>query len=177
MPRVLTDRALDFLDMLPPWTHGDPNIQAAIQVMSNEVERIDAKMEEVVNGYFPFLADQYLYLWEASLGLATNLSLSVTQRQMRVLAFLQRMHNSVPGSTWVTNVTALIGTTWTWTRHPTGSVPVNTLQINLPYTSTSPQATDLIALLRILTPAEVDIVINYGDGFIIEQSQIEIQPL
>lgn len=177
--RTLTDRALDFLDMIPPWAQSDPNIQAAIQVMSNECDRIDAALEDAVAMFFPQLADRYLYLWEASLGLSQYPEgLSLIQRQQRVLAFLFRRLNSVPGSAWVQNVTLLIGPTWTWTRHTPGSgtgPPADTIQINLPYASSSPQATDLAALLETITPANIEITINFGDGFVVQQSQIQSQ--
>lgn len=180
MPRVLTERAMEFLDMIPPHVTGDPNIQAAVQAMSNECDRIDAAVSDVIAGYFPHLAVKYLYLWEASLDLGTPVGLTVIQRQVRVLAFLQEHRNTVPASAWVANVTALIGPTWTWTRHTPGSgspPPANTIQLSVPFGSGAAAASDLRKLIEIMTPANTAILIDYGTGFLVEDSQIEEQPL
>jgi uncharacterized protein YmfQ (DUF2313 family) len=159
----------------------DPDIQGAFLAMANEVDRLDAAIADVVTNYFPQLAADYLYLWEAHLGISVNpTGLSVAQRQQRVMSFVALRTNSVPGRAWVKNVTALLGPGWTWTRHTPGSssgVAAHTIQINLPYVAGSAQATDLIALLEKMTPANTQIVINYGSKFIVQESQIQFQPL
>lgn len=181
MPRVLTDTCMELMDTIPPWAREDPDVQAAFQVMSNEVDKLDAAITNVVANYFPQLAADYLHLWEARLGISVRpVDLSVSQRQQRVLAFLMLRTNAAQGRTWVTNVTMLIGPTWTWERHTPGSstgVPADTIQLNLPYAEGSSKAADLIRLLRISTPANTDLVVNYGEGFIVQESQIGYQPL
>lgn len=176
--RQLTPTTCSMLDMIPAWARGDPDIQAAMLAMSNEVDRINQRIQDAIEGYFPQLASTYLYLWEASLGLSQNPEgLTVLQRQQRVLGFLAQRANLSSGASWVQAVTLLLGTGWTYSRYPDENTPRNTLTINVAYVEGSPRASDLIALLQIITPANTELFINYGQGFIIEQSQIQEQIL
>lgn len=178
MPRVLTDNALALLDDLPPWFQDDPNVQAAISVMSNEVDRCEAMIEEVINMFWPFLAEQFLYLWEAALGISVNpAGQNIAQRQARAAAFYLQRVNRTYGSSWVQAVTALLGPGWSWERAGDSGTPAHTIRITLPYQANSAQSNDLITLLDMLTPANTVIEVIYGHGFIIQQSGIQVEPL
>lgn len=179
--RDLTDTARARLDDIPPWATQDYDIAGAIQAMSNEVDRIDAVMDEIVNTFFPQLATDYLYLWEASLGIAMYPEgLTTAQRQQRVLAFYLQRYNKVPGSSWVQSLNVLLGPGWSWTRHiphAVGGVGTHTILITLPFAVDSAQANDLVALIELITPANTFIDVAYGVGFIIQQSLIQSQPI
>jgi len=176
MSRTLTDYQLEMLESIPPWMHSDPDIQAAFTAMTNELELIQASVQDVMDTYFPQFSERFLYLWEASLGLTVNpTGLSTAERQARVLAYAWQRHDRVPGQTWVANVTALIGPAWTWKRYPDGGTPLHTITIT--FTGDPDSGDELLAALRQITPANTVLVLDYGTGFVIQQSHIQSQPL
>lgn len=178
--RGLTARTLEMLDMIPPQFQGSFYIQAAFLAMSNELDRIDAKVSEIIDTFFPQLAGEFIYLWEAQLKIGEAHLLTIPQRQLRVMATMIATRRDSSAEAWVNNVTALIGPNWTYRRfEPPGGEhpPGHTIEVEIPYKENSPQASDLIQLLQKIAPANTDFIIDYGTGFVVEQSQIQAQPL
>lgn len=181
MARVLTPRTEEMLDMIPPQFRGSPNIQGAFLAMANELDRIDKGIADLINNFFPQLATSYISIWEAQLGIGIAPSgLTIPQRQVRVLAAILSARNDASGGSWVENITALIGPGWTFKRWtpPSGTTPpVNHIEIKFPFSGTSGQYEDLLHLMEKETPANTELIINTGSGFIVQSSQIQVNPI
>lgn len=127
MPRVLSARALDLLEDFPPFMQGSKDIQAAVDAMAREVDRLDSARAEVSDNFFPQTGDGMLDRWESLLGLSVNPpDKTLDQRRTSVLAFMQKIRGDGSGLDWQDNLTALIGNGWTYSEHiEAGLLPTN----------------------------------------------------
>lgn len=174
--RVLSDRALTMLEDLPPFLRDDPTVQASLQVIASEYDRVQTLAEEIRRTRFPQYADDangFLAQWERVLGLPVAPSLSVEQRRAIVLAHLRKRHASA-GSDWEQAVQdALGGVPFSYTEGPEDY----TIHVTIPFGGTSLSAARAEALLREITPAHLQIVTSYSEGFLIGISRIGIEPI
>lgn len=174
--RVLSERALVMLGDLPPFLRDDPNVQASLQAIADEYDRVQALAEEIRRTRFPQLADDangFLSQWEWVLGLPVAPSLSVEQRQSIVLAHLRKRHASA-GKDWETAVQdAFGGTPFAYTEGP----EPYTIHVVIPFGGTTLSAGRAEALLREITPAHLQIITSYSEGFLIGISRIGIEPI
>jgi hypothetical protein len=196
--RVLSERALVMLGDLPPFLRDDPTVQASLQAIADEYDRVQALAEEIRRTRFPQLADDangFLSQWEWVLGLPVAPSLSVEQRQSIVLAHLRKRHASA-GKDWETAVQdAFGGTPFAYTEGPEpytihvvipfGGTPFAytegpepyTIHVVIPFGGTTLSAGRAEALLREITPAHLQIITSYSEGFLIGISRIGIEPI
>lgn len=177
-PSVLTPRGLAMLAMLPPQVRESPDYQGVIHAQAREVELLESKIEAVRAQLNPLTADELLLkAWEALLGLTVEpVGLTVAQRRTTIVAFLQRLKTSPFGSDWEENVTRLVGPGWTYAEHDgsdPSSPPPYTIRVQLPFAPTSRLYLLLERLLRDITPANLDIELQYVGGFILDESQLD----
>jgi hypothetical protein len=150
MARSLSDTALRLLDDLPPFEQSSKDIQGVLDVSARELDRLDAAVVSVRDNFFPQSADMLLPIYEQILGLPVAPAWkSTAQRKSSVMAFLRKLRSSGSAVDWVENLTALIGTGWTWDEHDPAdgsSPPAYTLKVLMPLvqalsTPTAPTAT------------------------------------
>lgn len=142
MPAVLSDKTLEMLEDLPPFEQGSKDIQAAVDVIARELDRVNAAMLNVRANFWPQLGADFLGIWEYILGLSVNPpDKTLDQRRTSVLAFLQKLKGSGSGLDWQANVDYLIGTGWAYEEHIPGdgaSPAANVVKITLPFATTLP---------------------------------------
>jgi hypothetical protein len=138
MPVVVSPEGQRLLDDLPPFVASDNTVQAALHAMALEIKRLDEARDLVQRNLWPQTASELLSVYEGFL----NLSIAppdktLEQRRTTVLAYLQSLSSSGAGSQFQRNLSALIGSNWSYLEHDPddGNTPAgNVLAINLPFT-------------------------------------------
>lgn len=177
-------KAQELLDLLPPYESDDPFVQGVIVAYANELQRIEDSLTMIRDASFPISTDDIVLptgervalasLWERTLGLPVNpAGVSITERRAKIVAHI-RKRQSAKGSDWVANLSEALGPTpWSYQEGP-GDYQVT---IHIPYASGSYSAAQVIALARQMTPAHIDVIAAYNEGFLIGISLIEVEPL
>lgn len=177
-PQPLAAKTLDLLDTLPRYYHQDRNVLAVLDVLGRELARVEAFMQAFMTGYFPQVADDSLGLlsvWEAILGLPiAPEGQSVADRQAAVLSAI-RKRKSGTGADWVENVDTILGRgSWTYEENTPGAYQLTVL---IPYDPESYRAQQARALLREITPAHMQIVTGLQQGFLVDISAVDEEPI
>lgn len=178
MPRrILTGKALEMLNDLPPVLRGDPDYQAVCQCYGREAERMDAHLDLVRRQFFPQFADPLLKAWEALLRTTIEPpGATLDERRQVVLAMHARLRATASGLAWIANVTKLVGLGWTYDTHDPdvpGSPPANTIRVRLPFPPESGRYAQTEAYLRKITPAAWDLIVTWIGGFSLDRSQMD----
>ncbi len=102
------------------------------------------------------------------------------ERKARILAY--RLKSLIAGSGLASEEAAsiILGATWEYEEfHPDipGSPDPNVLRFTIPFADGSVRAAAVETFLREVMPAHVDIIVTYGEGFIIGVSQLGEQTL
>lgn len=139
MPAAITEKALALIEDLPPFLVDSYDIRAVLAALSNEIDRIDAAIEEIRDNFYPQRGEKYLKAWESLLGVAIEPpDKTLAQRRVSVLAILQSLKTSGSGLSWEAALSQLIGTSWSYAEHdpavPT-SPPAHTLKFTIPFGS------------------------------------------
>lgn len=133
----LTDTARRLLDGLPPFLQGAVDVQGSMDALAMELDRLEARMTAVLDGFFPLKAVEYLFVWEALLGLPMNPpDKTLAQRRVSVLGFLQGL-SAQSRLSWQDAMTKLIGTSWSYQEHnpnDNATPPAGTVRITIPFT-------------------------------------------
>lgn len=165
------------LDDLPPYLADDVYVQAIIDAHARELQRIEDTESAIRLTMFPANADDtygFLSLWESLLGLPVASGGTLAERRNKVLAGLQK-RNAGAGSAWVALMSQALGTTpWTYEENDPGDYE---LTIRIPYEEGSYTASQVLVLARQITPAHIDVIPAYEEGFLVGISEIEIEPL
>lgn len=139
MPAVLSDTALRWLEDIPPFWAGSKDVQATLDVLAREMDRLEASKNQLRANFFPQTADVYLNVWEKVLGLAVAPpDKTEAQRRASVVAFMQATRGTISGLSWQASLTKLIGTSWSYEEHDPAdgtSPPANVLRITIPFTT------------------------------------------
>lgn len=137
------------LAMLPPFEQQSVDIQAALDACAMELDRLDTRLIEVRDAFFPQRAEEYLLLWEAFLGLpVAPPDKTLEQRQVTVLSFMQAWATAATGIGWQEALNNLIGTGWSYREHDPGdpsSPDQGVIEISLPYSVALAEPTGLTA--------------------------------
>lgn len=123
MPRVLTDKGVDMLDMYPPLVRNSYDVLAFVDAMAREVERLDAAQEEIVDGGFLLRSvDPHLAHWERVLGLAeAPIELNLTERQQRASVTYRQIRKHTSGEDFISRLDDIMGQAWSYVNaHPNG---------------------------------------------------------
>jgi len=175
--RVLTERGEVWRSWLPVVLRDSPDHLAVIHACAVEMDRLEAAIDEVRRQFFPQHADVLLKVWEFMLRITVEPEgVTIDERREIVLATLRRMRSTPEGRDWVDNVTALVGPGWIYEEHnpaDPGSPPANTIQITLPFPPDSASYTRAESLIQDITPAHLDVVLTYTDGFLLDESQLD----
>lgn len=171
IPRDLNEFALSLLEDLPPSMWEDSDIQGLIQVYGRALEEAYEKMAALQEAAFPQLTEDYLHFWEYTLGITVNPEdLSNNQRRTRILGLLRNMNSNSSRTNWEEAVTAYLGSEdWSYQINTPGDYQI---QISIPYVEGGTRANDVERFLRVITPAHEEIVVTYGDSFLLDISEL-----
>lgn len=148
MPAVLADTTKVLLDSFPPFMQDSYDVQAVMDVAARELDRFESAKDQVVLNFFPQTSDLLLVFYELMLGLGGAAAKTTAQRRTSVLAFLQKISSSGSGLSWEANVSALIGSAWSYAEHNPAdgsSPPANTIKVTLPFSGPIGAPTGLVA--------------------------------
>lgn len=173
MPRELSSAAEDRLADLPPYYDGDPYIGGVMNAGANELERINQAAKTLQTKAFPTRADnQYrlLGMWEKQMGLPVEPpGLTIGQRRSRVLSKL-RGRGDGRGKTWEQRMTEAIGSTlWSYQENTPGPGQIT---ITIPFASGEGISNWIQQVARDITPANLQIIMGFGEGFIVGVSEV-----
>lgn len=165
---------------MPPYLADDYYVQAIIDSHARELQRVEDTTTAVLRTMFPGSADDtfgFLSLWESVLGLPVAPSgASVEQRRSKVVAGLQKQ-NAGAGSGWIALLTeALGGSAWAYVEANPVTDPYE-VHIFIPYAGGSYSAEQVALLARQITPAHLDVIVSYEEGFLVGISQIGVEGL
>jgi hypothetical protein len=138
MPVELHERTVRLLDELPPFLASAADMQAVLDVLMREVQRIDDAKAATRANFFATTADSWLALYEILEQISVDPPDKTTdQRRTSVIAFLRRMKVRGTGLGWEAAMTDLLGADWSYEEHIPGdptSPPANTINIQIPWT-------------------------------------------
>lgn len=174
--RVLTGRALEMLQMIPPFLQGERNLQAIYAAVGPEYESLDDTIDTLLDDVIVETTVDQMGLWEKYLGLAVaNPDFTLEERRSVVKAVLRRAASDQSGLDWIANVTTILGADWTYTTHDPddpSSAPANTIVVFLPYAVGAARARQAEVYIRSITPANTVLNVTYSQGFILGDSQL-----
>lgn len=177
-PRPVSAKTLDLLESLPRYYHRDRNALAVLDVLARELERVEGFLDGFTTGFFPQHADDtygILRVWESILGLPVEpVGQTVEERRAVVLSAI-RKRKSGTGLDWVDNVTTILGTTsWTYQENTPDPYQVTVL---IPFDSESYRAQQARALLREITPAHIQVIMGLQEGYLVDISTVDEEPI
>jgi hypothetical protein len=179
--RVLTPLGIEMRDSLPPVLRESPDYLAVIHSIAKECERARAAMEVIRAQFNPATATLLLSVWERiTRQTVAPAGKTEVERQNAVTAHLRKMLTIGYGSGWEEQVTALIGVGWTYEEHIPGdesSPPEGTLRILLPFPPESSRYREAVREIREVTPAHLEIELSSGEGFILDESLLDLEEL
>lgn len=160
---------------MPPYYAEDAATLAVVDAVARELDRVEGLLTALRDGAFPQRADDVyrtLGLWESLVGLPVEPEgETLASRRNKVLGFRYRAVRS--GEDWVQALTAALGTTnWSYVEEAGRRV-----LITLPYVTGSYDASTVAALARKITPAHIEVVGTYSQGFLIGISALGEQAL
>lgn len=172
MSLVLTERGQRMMDALPQYYCADPAVLEVINAVAREYDRVEELLTALREGSLPTLADdayRLLALWETIYGLPVEPEgVGLATRRANLLATI-RSRRSSTGSDWVTAVNTAIGTSWTHDENTPGGYQ---LSIGIPFSAGSYDAGRVEELLAQITPAHLEIVMRYNEGFIVGVARV-----
>lgn len=191
-PDAITAKGRAFIDALPVRVREDPDIVAVQHCYGKEAELLDVAREGLVANAFPEHADEAgLAWWEWLLGTTVApVGLTVEQRRATVVAFEEALRTSGSGRWWEETLERIVGPGFDYREyHPDGqppppgggtppsNPPPGTIIIELPFPPSAGLYAATETLIRRITDAHIDIVLTSGDGFVLDQSQLDQEPL
>lgn len=174
---ALTETATRMMRTLPSYYDGNAIVERIIQAKANEIDRIDARIDQLKNGVVPGLATDELGLlaaWERILRLPVSpVGASVGQRQAAVKAQLGRL-NAVTAADVIGILLAAVGPIFSIARNTPGPLQDT---ITIPYDPGSFGASQVERIARTAWPAHRQVFIAYGDGFILDVALLDLDTL
>jgi hypothetical protein len=173
--RELSEKGQALLDDLQPELADDPFVQQVEDALGREIQRFEDTRADVFHKRFPQYADDtygILPMLEWLFGLPIAPPVDIETRRGSVLARI-RKRGSGAGSDWAAAITSVIGNNWTHLEGP-GAYQ---LTITIPYEPGGFTAGALSALVSKITPANLQILIAYSQGFLVGISRIGLDPL
>lgn len=150
MPAELSDRTQLLLEDLPPFLQQSYDIQACLDVVARELDRIETAKDLLRNNFWPSIGTDFIELYELLLSLSVDPpDKTLTQRQNTVLAFYESIKSQGTGLEWQAQITKLIGTGWSYAEHDPddpGSPDAYIIEMTIPFTSPIPSPSDLNAV-------------------------------
>lgn len=147
MPRTPGTTASRMLQDAPPWAAKIYEIEAVYCALGAEFDRFEAAKDILALAPFPLLDATYIALWEYTLGLPiAPANLTLSQRQRGVLAAMGAVGERRVGARWVSSLSSILGTTWSYQCHDPddGDSPdPHHVRVTLPYTPALTAPTDI----------------------------------
>lgn len=110
-PRSVSPGGQTLLDYLPPLYRETYEIRSTAHALGAEIDRIDAKLSEIRDNFYPQRGSAYLRFWEKTLGLAVDPpDKGLAQRRSAILARLAAMVASGSALDWQSAMTRLLVT-------------------------------------------------------------------
>lgn len=170
---ALTLRARRMLGTLPYYYAGEPLLERIVQAWANEIDRLDAVVDQLKIELQPGAAtDEFglLGMWEQMLGLPPRpAAATVSQRQAKVAGALQAIGAGSSADVIAALETAA-GTGFTVLRDTPG---VRQDTIEVPFESTSYQAGLFIRLARRMWPAHRQLFVSFAGGFLFDTTPFD----
>lgn len=163
---ALSPTAARMQDTLPLYYHENPIVERVLQARANEIDRMDARIDELKLGLIPGAGDdslRLLSLWEAILALPVNpAGASVPQRQAAVRAGLLRM-NAITAADVLVLLEAQLAGGFSITRDAPALLE-DTITIH--YAEGSYTAATVIRIVQRVWPAHRLLHVRYDTGFL-----------
>lgn len=171
------------LAMQPPFISADPWNRAVQRAIAGELLRIEVSMQMVRDALIPSQADDVILptgqvvpcaeMLEALLGISiAPAGFTIEQRRSRIVAHIRKL-NSGTGADWVANLTEILGTGWTYEEGP-GAYQVT---IHIAFASGTLSADEVVAFARAITPAHLDVIPAFNEGFLVGISSVGVEPI
>lgn len=168
----------EMIDDIPPHYREDPDVRAVIYAYAKETELKRARIDEVRRQFFPPTADVLLGVWEATLKMTVEpVGKTIPERQALVGEAFLRALSGDSGEEWEEALLAQAGAGTTYEEFdpqvPSNTVPPYTIRITVPFAPSSDTFARLERTLGRLVPANTDIILQSGAGFLVDISQLD----
>jgi hypothetical protein len=168
----LSPRAREMLDNLMVPEREDPSVIAVMRAGADELDLIQETAETVREQAWPHRADDtfgLLAIHERMLGLPPDSEATLAQRQAAAKGAVQARKLGAKAN-WVARMTTVMrGQQWTYEEnHPAAGQ----LTISVPWAADDYAGRQVAAFARRITPAHVEIVMRYGQGFLVGVSRV-----
>lgn len=172
---LLTDTARRMAATLPSYYEGEPLLDRMLQARANEIDRLDAIVDQLAAEVIPGQATDafgLLGLWEAHLDLPVRpADATEGQRRAKVNAALRAL-DSASSADALDAIMAAMGGTGTFELHrDTPSALTDTLTLSV--TSTSYNAIVIKRIALRLYPAHRNLLFSFADGFVLDLSLLD----
>lgn len=173
--RTLTPGARVLMSMIPPFYEREPFMEGIASAEGAEFTRLETDGRLLQRMVFPQNATdlwRLLAFWETQLGLPVEPAHdSVSVRSRRVMSAI-RGRAAFSEIDWFATLSQALGTTgWTYT------VSGLTVTIHVPLVETSSAAVQFERLARNATPAHLALLFSYGEGFLLDFSELDTDAL
>ena len=167
---ALCARAQRLLDSLPGYYYEDPFVATVLDAVCRELDRVEDFLRVVQSAPFPQQVDDSYGLlrnWERMLTMQ-EAPPGVDDSQRRTAILAHRRRNALTGAGWRDAMTEVLqGATWDATE-----VPGRRVVITTPYVGTTWQAGTALRYARRITPAHLDVISGYSQGFLLGTSNL-----
>ena len=175
---ALSPTAARMLDTLPAYYWDEPTIERIIQAQANEIDRLDALVDQLKVELMPGAATDahgLLAMWEITLGLpARPPDATESQRRAKIVAALRKLDSGSSADALAT-LAAAIGAGAFSVERDTPGLLQDTLQI--PFEPGSYSAATIEALALKIWPAHRRLFMRYEGGFILDVSRLDADTL
>lgn len=151
----------DLLADLPPFERRSYDMQGVMRAVENELARLEAARQALIENCFPGTADVLLTGFELLLGIPADPALALEDRRRIVLTYMQNLNSEGTGLEWEASITSLVGTNWNHAENDPASytvhvaIPENWADVGWP-------------VIRAITPAHLAIDQAYTGGFLLD---------
>jgi len=178
---LLTPLGRQILGELPPFVRQDPDHMAVAHAYAKEIERAEEAINTMRMQSVPSEATILLKLWEITVGAEVEpAGISTEDRQKIVTAFLRALAANPTGIHWEVVIRFLAGSGWLYIDHikgDSGTPEPNEVHVILPFATASFWFGTLKRLIERLTPAHIKLNITATEGFLLDESKLDHDPL
>lgn len=168
----LTARAEEMLGSLSAYEQDDPAVIAVMRAGADELDAVVDVAETVRDQAWPHRADDsygLLRIHEQMLKVPAQPDAPLEQRQAAVKAAVQARKSGAK-SLWVSRMNTMMrGQQWTFRENYPARGQVT---IEVPYDPDTYNAAQVEALARRITPAHIEIIMSYEQGFLVGISRV-----
>lgn len=177
----LTPLGRQILAELPPFLRMDPDHLAVAHAYAKEIERAEEALNTMRLQSVPNEATILLKLWEITVGAQVEpAGIALSDRQRIVTAFLRALAANPTGLHWEVVVAYLTGPGWLYIDHikeDPGTPEPNEVHVILPFAAASFWFGTVKRLIERLTPAHIKLNVTPSEGFLLDSSELDRDPL